>query len=128
MNEDPSGLALFISGGMDPRRFAHREHVRMGFEMLRGHDFAQSLLWYSRALRLMSARASKPEAFHQTITVAYLALIAERMQAASYPDFAAFITANPDLMDKSVLGRWYRPERLASHAARCTFLLPEPAL
>ncbi|HEV2285310.1 MAG TPA: hypothetical protein VGR80_04640, partial [Steroidobacteraceae bacterium] len=67
------------------------------------------------------------EAFHQTVTIAFLALIAERMAPAEPRDFAAFVRANPDLLEKSVLTRWYGPGRLASEAARRTFLLPDPA-
>ncbi|MGH6872543.1 MAG: hypothetical protein ACREHE_13665 [Rhizomicrobium sp.] len=128
MTELPPGLAAFARGEADPSAFPHREHVRMGYEMLRRHDFAQTAHLYSRALRSMAARAGKPEAFHQTVTLAFLSLIAERMPDAedSAGDFAGFANANPDLFEKTVLARWYRPGWLASDAARRTFLLPEP--
>ena len=100
----------------------------MGFEMLRRHDFAEAAHRYSCALRAMAAKAGRPEAFHQTVTIAFLALIGERLQSvAAAADFAAFAQANPDLMDKSALTRWYRPERLMLDAARRTFLLPDRA-
>jgi hypothetical protein len=126
MNEDCPDLAQFIRGEVDPGTFPHREHVRMGFEMLRRHNFEEAALHYCGALRAMTARVGKPTAFHQTITIAFLALIAERMEAARHSDFPAFAGANPDLFDKSALKRWYRPERLATDAARRTFLLPDP--
>ncbi len=99
----------------------------MAFEMLRRHDFAETALHYSRGLRAMTERAGKPAAFHQTVTIAFLALIAERMEGAQADAFAAFARANPDLLERSVLTRWYGPERLASEAARRTFLLPDLA-
>ena len=99
----------------------------MAFEMLRRHDFAECVLHYSRALRTLTLKAGKPEAFHQTLTIAFLSLIAERMDGGVVSDFAAFARANPDLLEKSAVARWYRPERLASEAARRTFLLPESA-
>ncbi|MGH8134496.1 MAG: hypothetical protein ACRETP_14955 [Steroidobacteraceae bacterium] len=114
-----------MRGELDPATFPHREHVRMAFEMLRRHDFAETALHYSRALRAMTAKAGKPQAFNQTVTIAFLSLIAERMQVGP-ADFAAFAHDNPRLFDKSTLARWYRPERLASEAARRTFLLPDP--
>ena len=120
-------LARFVRGEVPAAEFPHREHVRMAFEMLRRHDFAETALHYSRGLRAMTQRAGKPEAFHQTVTIAFLALIAERMVRGRADDFAAFVRANPDLLEKSVLGRWYGPERLASEAARRTFLLPDLA-
>lgn len=59
------------------------------------------------------------------MTIAFLAVIAERLEADGQTEFAAFAAANPDLMTKSVLARWYSAERLASEAARRTFLLPD---
>jgi hypothetical protein len=74
----------------------------------------------------MTEKIGKPEVFHQTITIAFLSLIAERMHADSTRDFDAFAADNPDLMDKSAVARCYSPERLALDAARRTFILPEP--
>jgi hypothetical protein len=120
-------LERFVRGEVDAAQFPHREHVRMAFEMLRRHDFAESVLHYSRALRLMVARAGKPQAFHQTVTVAFLALVAERMaECGEHADFAALVGRHPELLDKSVLKRWYAPQRLGSEAARRSFILPEP--
>jgi hypothetical protein len=123
---DCPDLERFVRGEIAPAGFAHREHVRMAFEMLRRHDFAETALHFSRALRSMASRAGKPQAFHQTVTIAFLALIAERMEGGECQDFAAFERANPELMEKGLLSRWYAPERLASERARRTFLLPEP--
>jgi hypothetical protein len=119
-------LVRFARGDFDPGTFPHREHIRMGFEMLRRHTFAETACHYSYAVRTMTAKDGRPEAFHQTITIAFLSLIAERMQSGGVADFVAFAEANPDLMDKSALARWYRPERLTMDAARRTFLLPDP--
>ena len=99
----------------------------MGFEMLRRHDFAETVFHFSSTLRAMAVRAGKPQAFHQTITIAFLSLIAERIDSGDYVDFDSFLRANADLFDKSVLSRWYPSERLSTDAARRTFLLPEPA-
>jgi len=118
-------LLQFMRGEIDPRSFPHGEHVRLGFEMLRRHNFAETSLHYSAALRAMTARIGKPEAFHQTMTIAFLALIAERMEEGGHTQFTAFAAANPDLMARSILARRYSPERLASAAARATFLLPD---
>ena len=127
MATDCPELLRFVRGEIPAAEFPHHAHVRMAFEMLRRYDFPETVLHYSRALRVMTQRAGKPEAFHQTVTIAFLSLIAERMESDGAADFAAFACANTDLLEKSALTRWYRPERLASEAARRTFLLPEPA-
>jgi len=127
MSAEAADLERFVRGEADAANFPHREHVRMGFEMLRRHDFAETAWLYSRALRLMTARVGKPEAFNQTTTIAFLSLIAERMERGGTPDFAAFVRAHPEMLDKRALSRWYRPDQLATEIARRTFVLPEPA-
>ncbi len=115
-------LARFEAGAIDPAGFRHRDHVRLGFEMLRRHSFTEAAARFAAGLKAMTARIGRPEAYHETITVAFLALIAERMEG--HARFDAFIAANPDLLDKAVLGAWYPPERLSSPLARRSFVLP----
>jgi hypothetical protein len=119
-------LARFLRGELELHSFPHREHVRMAFELLRRHDFACSVHRYSDALRTMTARAGKSHAFNQTVTIAFLSLIAERMELAAASDFASLVRAHPELLDPKLLSRWYRPGRLGSDAARRTFLMPDP--
>jgi len=126
MSADCPDLQRFLRGEIAASTFPHREHVRMAFEILRRHDFAECVWQFSRALRVMAAQAGRPEAFNQTVTLAFLSLIAERMEGAP-ADFAAFECANADLLEKGVLAHWYPPGRLTSASARRIFLLPEPA-
>jgi hypothetical protein len=58
------------------------------------------------------------------MTVGFLAAIAERQfrsQCSTWDEFAA---QNPDLLDRSILRRWYSREELATELARKTFVLP----
>jgi hypothetical protein len=114
----------FARGEFDASAFSHREHVRMGFEMLRRYSFPEAALRYSEALQSMTRRIGKPQVFHQTVTIAFLALIGEGLTTGDYPDFDCFAAAHPELMQKSAIARWYRPERLAQDVARRTFVLP----
>jgi hypothetical protein len=124
MTDSSSDLARFVRGDCDLASFPHREHLRMAFEMLRRHSFPETVLHYSQALRRMTARGGKPEAYHETVTVAFLSPIAERMDETS--DFDRFLVLNPDLLDTRILTRWYDADRLASDRARRTFVLPAP--
>ncbi len=123
--EPCADLERFRRGRLDPARFTHREHVRLAFEMLRRYDFPDSAVRYSAGLRRLCVRAGRPEKFHQTVTLAFLSLIAERLAAQAHRDFASFAAANPDLFAPGVLERRYSPQRLGSDAARATFLLPD---
>jgi hypothetical protein len=127
MHPECPELERFMRGEIDAAAWPHREHVRMAFEMLRRHDFAASVWQFSRTLRAMTARAGKPQAFNQTVTIAFLSLIAERMEGFPDADFAAFERDNAAVFDKRALARWYPPERLAADIARRIFVLPEPA-
>jgi hypothetical protein len=127
MSAEAAQLDRFVRGQIAAADFSHRDHVRMAHQMLQRHDFAETVLHFSHALRAMTQQAGRPESFNQTITIAFLALIAQRMERAAGADFAAFAAANADLFEKALLARWYRPEQLTSALARRSFLLPDPA-
>ena len=120
-------LARFEAGEINPEGFSHREHVRMAFELLRQSSFTEAAARFAAGLKHLVRRAGRPQAYHETMTVAFLALIAERMVGAAAPTFEAFEAAHPEVFDKSLLGRWYAPEILNSASARATFVLPPPA-
>ncbi|MDQ2918900.1 MAG: hypothetical protein M3R10_03365 [Verrucomicrobiota bacterium] len=117
-------LRALEEGRIDPKMFPHREHVRLGFEMLRRYSFAEAVLRFTRGLRVVAKRAGHPEVYNETITVAFLALIGERLARETRIDWAEFISENDDLADKNILERWYDPSELKSAVARATFLLP----
>jgi hypothetical protein len=118
-------LARLVAGELDPKQFPHREHLRLAYEMLERHPFAETVSLFSIALRKLAAKGGRPELYHDTMTVAFLAVIAERRAVAAYGSFASFIAANPDLLDKHCLERWYDNSRLQSDIARQNFILPD---
>lgn len=118
-------IARFRLGCIAPDTFTHGEHLRMAFVMLHRYEFLEAALYYSRALRRMCARAGHPEKFNQTLTIAFLSLIAERIAADPCAEFEAFVAGNPDLMNAGMLARHYSAQRLSGAIARRTFLLPD---
>src|SRR5437773_128725 len=84
-------------------------------------DFLDTARAYSNGLKALASKAGRPTAYHETITLAFLSLIAERLALRSFRDFDSFAAVNGELMDKSVLGRWYTPARLGADAPRRTF-------
>ncbi len=119
-------LRAFEAGEIDPAKFSHREHVRLGFEMLRKHSFGETVTRFTRGLRHLARKVARPQLYHETITVAFLALIAERRARTSCSCWDDFIAPNSDLLDKNVLLGWYSSEQLQSEPARQTFCLPSP--
>jgi len=126
MSAEELELERFLRGDIAAADFPHREHVRMAWLILARHEFTEAALHYAAALRRMTATAGRPEAFNLTVTLAFLALIAQRMAPRPPEDFASFAAAHGELFEPRLLERWYSREQLASPLARASFLLPAP--
>ena len=118
-------LRAFESGALDPVWFPHSEHVRLGYEMLGCYSFGEAICRFSRGLKLLTAKAGKPQVYHETITVAFLALINERRARDATQTWSEFKANNADLFDKRCLEKWYGDEQLGTDLARRTFCLPK---
>jgi hypothetical protein len=123
-NDAGGTLSDFEAGRIDPQHFPHRAHVRVGYELLERYSFPEALLHLARGLRRLAAKAGRPEVYHETITAAFLSLIAERRLSAAYAGWKDFAARNPDLLRKELLQDWYEPALLQSSVARQTFVLP----
>jgi hypothetical protein len=117
-------LRALETGALDLAKFPHSEHVRLGYEMLGRYGFGDAVARFSSGLKLLAAKAGKPQVYHETITVAFLAVINERRAQSAAPNWSEFKTRNPDLFDKRCLEKWYGAEQLATELARQTFCLP----
>ena len=119
-------LLALETGALDPTGFPHPEHVRLGYEMLGRYSFGEALSRFSRGVKLLAAKGGRPEKYHETITVAFLALINERRAGGEDENWCEFRANNPDLLEKRCLQGWYDAEQLSSDLARRTFCLPRP--
>ena len=126
VSEADRALADFEAGRIDPAQFRHRDHVRVGYELLRRHPFPEALFHLARGLRQLAVRAGRREIYHETITAAFLAVIAERWLADGEIEWEDFAARNPDLFRQGLLEEIYGRNRLRSPAARQTFILPRP--
>ena len=115
----------FLAHAIDNTNFHHTDHVRVAFDLLHQHDFIDAACLYAKGIRTIAANAGAPQKFNLTITYAFMSLIAERMHPDQDCDFEGFVAANPDLMSKEALYKWYGTERLHTDTARSVFLLPK---
>lgn len=121
---EPIALSDFLRGEVDNTTFRHADHVACAFALLKLVPFPEAVAVYARALKTIAARAGNPGAYHETITVGFLSLVAERMAKRAYADFKTFTEENPDLMKRQALADWYGSGVLESQLARRVFLLP----
>ncbi len=120
-------LDRFLNGQVEHATLHHADHLRIGFDLLQVYGFADSYHRFRSGLKAVAARAGNPSGYSETVTLAFLSLIAERSAAGCFGSFGDFVRGNPDLMDTTVLQRWYAPERLRSDIARRMLILPEAA-
>ena len=119
-------LSQFEALKIAPGEFGHKDHVETAFEMLKKYPFIEACTKYAGIIRMMAAKAGAPEKFNVTITVAFLSLIAKRMeQTANYSKFNQFLERNADLNSMNILDQWYTKDQLLSEFARNHFLLPD---
>ena len=105
--------------------FTHAAHVRAGYLHLRAGGFDAALGRMRSAIKRYAAHLGKPDKYHETITVAYLALIHERLrQGGDGGEWASFQAQNLDLLERDRLLRHYRRSELESDLARQIFILP----
>jgi len=125
---DDQLVSVFERGEVPDGGFHHREHVRVARHYLRQHGIGEAIARFIASLRRFAAAQGKPGLYHQTVTVAFLLLVAERLiDAPLDEDWSAFAARHPDLFcwEPSVLDRYYRPETLWSDRARAAFVMPD---
>ena len=105
--------------------FGHAAHVRAAYLYLREEDFSGALERTRRAIRAYARHLGKPERYHETITVAYLALIQQhKCQRGDAGGWPAFERDNPELLRPGLLLEYYPKAQLESDLARRVFVLP----
>ncbi len=124
---DADLLARFEDTTLPKEAFPHAQHVRVAWMFVRRFGMPEALGRFSEALKRFAVAKGKPELYHQTITWAYLLLIAERLARGEAVTWDAFAAANPDLLTwkPSLLDRYYTTETLWSDLARRTFVMPD---
>jgi hypothetical protein len=109
-----------------PEAFTHAAHVRAGYLYLRAGGFDAALGRIRAAIRRYAAHLGKPDKYHETITVAYLALIQQRLtERGDASGWTRFREQNLDLFEPDLLLRHYRRSELESELARRIFVLPQ---
>jgi hypothetical protein len=121
---DDEFLTAFEATTLPLEAFDHRAHVRAGYLYLARYGLGAAIDRFGRSLRAFAAAHGKHGLYHETITVAFLALINERIAQGRASDWESFAKTNPDLLQRNCLAAFYAPEELACPEARAVFRLP----
>jgi hypothetical protein len=114
---------------LPPRDFGHAAHLRAAYLYLLQDEFAGALQRIRHTIRNYAAAQGNPGLYHETITVAYVALINEHMSERGSGDgWTAFARDNAELFEPGLLRQFYSQTQLESERARSVFLLPRPCI
>ena len=126
---DEELVAAFEDATLPAPAFTQAAHVRVAWWYLRQAPLPEALARFSRALRRFAAAQGAADKYHETTTVAWMALVGERLQASPDLGWDAFAARYPELLVRtpSILAHYYSGARLQSETARRTFVLPDRA-
>jgi hypothetical protein len=120
-------VAAFETCTLPPGQFHHREHLLVAWAYLREAPFLDAAVRFVGALRRYAGSLGASAKYHETLTLAFLALVHERLDGAP-GSFSSFLEQHPELLDGKALLRasGYDEARLDSDAARRGLVLPVP--
>ena len=123
-------LARFLDTTLPADQFHHEQHAHVAWLFVREHGMPAALGKFTDAIKRFAAAKGAHGLYHETITWAFLLLIAERQARTNSATWEAFAAAHPDLLvwKPSILSRYYSRELLASDLARHVFLFPDLGL
>ena len=123
----PELLDRFVDTTLPADQFHHAQHVEVAWLFIREHGMPAALAEFTAAIKRFADAKGATGLYHETITWAFLLLIAERQAKCGAATWSGFAAANPDLLvwKPSILERYYSSEILKSDLARKVFVFPD---
>lgn len=117
----------FVDTSLPADQFHHRQHVNVAWLFVQKYGMPAALSEFTAAIKRFADAKGATGLYHETITWAFLLLIAERQARDPGGSWESFEAANADLLvwKPSILERYYTKDLLASDLARRTFLMPD---
>ena len=120
-------LEGFLDTTLPADQFHHEQHVQVAWLFIREHGMPAALAEFTAAIKRFADAKGATGLYHETITWAFLFIIAERQVKSGAATWQEFAAANRDLLvwKPSILERYYSSELLKSDLARAVFLFPD---
>ena len=120
---DDEFLTAFSNCTLPASSFRHGDHLRLAWLLLHRNPFDEALSLVRRSIQKYAAHLGVPQLYHETITTAWVKLLATHDEAS----FAEFIARNEHRLDLGLLHRFWTPSVLESDAARMGWVPPDRA-
>ena len=124
---DAELLEGFVTAALPADQLHHEQHLRVAWLFVRQHGMPAALGEFATAIKRFADAKGAHGRYHETITWAFVLIIAERLARTPADTWGAFAADNADLLcwKPSILDRYYSKELLASALARTTFVMPD---
>ena len=118
----------FVDTTLPADQFHHQQHVQVAWLFVRKHGMPAHSREFSAAIKRFADAKGATGLYHETITWAFLLLIAERQARNSGRDMGRSSRRRIPTCwhgNRRFSSRYYSKELLASDLARRTFLMPD---
>lgn len=105
--------------------FGHPQHIELAWSYLDRYDVEAAQEAVAAAIRHVAELHGAADKYHQTITRAWVHLVAVHRARTDASSFDEFISGNAGLLDRHLLTRHYSRERIGSREARAAWLEPD---
>jgi hypothetical protein len=122
---DGDFIARFEQGGFKGSEFPHRAHLRMAWLYIRDLGAGPAIGKAAGGIRNLAEANEQTNLYHDTLTRAWVYLVAAALSQSPSSTFAEFIERHPELLDKQSLMRFYSQEVLSSPEARAHWVAPD---
>jgi len=109
--------------------FGHREHLELAWSYLARYEPDQAQEVMAAAIRHLATAHGMPERYHDTLTRAWVHLVAVHRERWGAPTFDAFLAIedNRPLLHRHLLDGHYSSELMSSDGARARWREPDLA-
>lgn len=108
-------------------RFGHRQHIHLAWLAIRCYGIDEATRLVNEGIKTTARYVGAPQKYHETISRAWMRLVAHHIASDPVDNFSAFASRYPQLLDKRLLTRHYRPATLSSEQARIDWVAPDLA-
>ena len=123
---DEAFLAALAEGTVPDGAFHHRDHVRLAWLRIRALGLEPGTARIREDVRGFAARKGLATLYHETLTTFWARAVASALAGdPGTAGFAGFVARHPELLDKDLPRRHYRPESLTGETARREWVAPD---
>ncbi len=106
-------------------KFGHREHLELAWRYLGRYPLAVAKQAMASSVRHIAAEHGAADKYHETLTLAWVHLVAVHRERWPAITFEEFIARNRQLLDSHLLDEHYSSEVLWTAGARAAWAEPD---